>query len=428
MMRLLYTLLFYLLMPVITLRLLWRSIDAPLYRQRWAERWGFFPPTRDTRSALWIHTVSVGETLAAKPLIAALLTHYPDHQIIITTTTPTGSTQVQQGYRDMIAANRVVHGYIPYDVPDAIYRFLRRTRPQLAIFMETEVWPTILAICEKKAIPAVLVNARLSVRSLRRYQWWAALSCPAFSRFTVIAAQSRDDRDRIKQLATDVTITVTGNMKSEIILSDHLKKQAQQLRRDWSQEGQKTVMIAVSTHEGEEDIILAAYQQLSQHHPQLTLVLVPRHPERFARVKRQCIRQGLTVLSRSEQVEATRETQVIIGDTLGEIILMCGTADIAIVGGSFIDHGGHNMLEPAAWGIPVLSGPSVFNFASIAQAMAQQQGLLMVDNQQQLVQQLDCLLKQPRYAKVCGEQARHYVNASKGALSKTLQVIQQTLA
>lgn len=425
MMRFIYSFIFYLALPAIVLRLLWRSIKAPAYRQRCLERFGFFPRAMlKNRPAIWLHTVSVGETIAAKPLMTSLLKDYPQHVLIITTMTPTGSAQVCSLFAAQIAQGSILHSYIPYDVPDSVSRFLTRTNPQLAIFMETEVWPNILLACKKKNIATVLINARLSEKSFNGYQKLASLSSAAFSSISHIAAQTEADAQRVRQLAIGMqadAISVTGNIKSEISVSDALYQQAQILKANWSMNGQKKIIIAASTHRGEDDIFLSAYQQLSQTIPNLLLVLVPRHPERFTDVKQLCAEQGFRVLSRSQGAVVEDATQIIVGDTMGEMMLLYGVADIAVVGGSFIEHGGHNMLEPAAWGLPIISGNSVYNFAKISADMQAQNALLLVDGPSELLTQLDDLLTDTTRAALLGQQAKAYVDNNVGALDKTLK-------
>jgi 3-deoxy-D-manno-octulosonic-acid transferase len=418
-MRLLYTCIFYFSIPLILLRLLWRSIKAPQYRQRWSERFGFFPaPAKLVQPTFWLHAVSVGEAIAVKPLVDSLLQRYPRYQVVITTMTPTGSAQVLSLFADMIADKRVVHSYIPYDLPDCLGRFLSRTSPQLAIFMETEVWPNTLAACQKKNIPSVLINARLSEKSFKSYKKLAFLSRQTFSRITQVIAQTQADAERIKLLGAP-SIVVTGSLKSEIILAEKLKSQARALKKIWSLNGDKKIIIAASSHRGEDEIILAAYQKLINQYPQLMLVIVPRHPERFTAVAQLCVDKGLVTVRRSEKHPVTKNTQVIVGDTMGELLLMLGATDIVVICGSFIEHGGHNMLEPAAWGLPILSGPSVYNFAKIAEDMLSLNALVLVKDQHQLAEELGKLLNDPPSAILMGEQAKAYIEKSRGALDKT---------
>ncbi|ODS24349.1 3-deoxy-D-manno-octulosonic acid transferase [Candidatus Endobugula sertula] len=424
-MPLFYTLLFYLSVPLILLRLLWRSIKAPQYRQRWSERFGYLPShisRPQTQPLLWLHTVSVGETIAAKPLVDALLEQYPEYCLLITTMTPTGSAQVKKQFATVMDDGNIMHCYIPYDLPDCVARFLTGTQPQLAIFMETEVWPNILGACQRHNIPTLLVNARLSERSFNGYQKFLWLTGSVFSRLSAIAAQNEGDARRLQDLGAPKPL-VTGSLKSEITISDKLQKAAQQLKSDWSLGGQHKIIIAASTHEGEDEIILSAYQQMLSADASLLLVLAPRHPERFNRVNQLCLDQGFSVQRRSANTHVVSKTQIILADTIGELMLLYGVADIAIIGGSFVAHGGHNMLEPAAWGLPIVSGPSVFNFAKIAQDMQERKGLLVVEQTSVLSEELITLLTDANQRKVIGNNAKEYLDHSKGALSKTMKII-----
>ena len=426
-MRIIYSVVSYLLLPIFILRLLWRSIKAPAYRSRILERLGFIPLlVNNKKPIVWLHTVSVGETIAAKSLVKEFLKSQLHYSLMITTTTPTGSAQVLSLFSDEIEKENVQHCYMPYDLPDCIGRFLRKVKPSAAIFMETEVWPNTLAICYKNNIKTLLVNARLSEKSLRGYQRFNALSQGAFSLFDSIAAQSQADADRIVQLGGK-NISVTGSIKLDIDIDASLVQEAKLLKEEWSNSGRRKVIIAASTHAGEDEVILRVYKELLKNNDQLLLVLVPRHPERFDAVKQLCFQNNLTTISRSEKNISAGNVNVIFGDTMGEMMLLYGAADIAIVCGSFVDHGGHNMLEPAVWGLPLLSGSSVFNFAKIADDMQKRQALLLVDDEQQLLENLHKLVNDDELSSRIGLQAKQYIDDNKGALDKVLLVIMEAL-
>jgi 3-deoxy-D-manno-octulosonic-acid transferase len=428
MIRLLYTVIFYGLFPAIVVRLLLRSVQSPQYLQRFSERLGFFPlAEKNIGASIWIHTVSVGETIAAKPLIEALLQIYPQHSLVITTMTPTGSAQVHALFSQHIAQGRVQHSYIPYDLPDCVNRFLRRVKPQIAIFMETEVWPNILFACHQRDIATVLINARLSDKSLRAYQKVISLSRATFSTFTHVSAQTQSDASRLQLLGAN-PVSVSGNIKLEITVSHDLRQQAEQLKQDWSLLGEKKIIVAASTHRGEDEIILAAYQHLLDQQENVLLLIVPRHPERFEAVRQLCVNQGLATILRSKNTAVEASTQVMVGDTMGEMMLLYGVADIAIVCGSFITHGGHNMLEPAAWGLPIISGNSVYNFAKVSEDMVSQNALALVSDKQQLVEKLQQLLADTSLALSMGENAKKYIESNVGALSKTMLVLKKYLS
>jgi 3-deoxy-D-manno-octulosonic-acid transferase len=427
-MRWFYTLLFYCCLPLIITRLLWRSRKAPAYRQRLSERFGFSSrhTTKHSLPSIWLHTVSVGETIAAYPVAQHLLETYPQYVLWVTTTTPTGSARAQDLFSEEITQGRVIHSYMPYDLPDCLARFIKQARPVCAIFMETEVWPNTLAMCNKKNIPCVLINARLSEKSLLKYQRVISFSQKTFSQFTHVVAQTLQDAERLGKLGA-ASVTVSGNIKSEVSVSPALVEKASLLRKQWSCEGKKTVVIAASTHVSEDEIMLSAYRELHAEYPSSRLVIVPRHPERFSSVKQLCIEQGWQVACRSEGDSITESTQIIIGDTLGELLLFYGASDIAIMGGSFIEHGGHNMLEAAVWGLPIISGPSVYNFAQIAEEMQSQNALVLVNNQQALTATLHQLINDTSKSTSLGCNAKQYVEQSTGAVEITAAVIQTIL-
>ncbi|MGS2717402.1 lipid IV(A) 3-deoxy-D-manno-octulosonic acid transferase [Eionea flava] len=422
-----YTLLFYCTVPVICLRLLWRSIRAAKYRQRWSERFGFcFPSSSPQLPVIWLHTVSVGETIAAYPLAVRLLSDYPGHALLITTTTPTGSAQVLKRYAEYLSSGRVYHQYMPYDLPDCLARFLRYWRPVSVLFMETEVWPNTLVACRSRNIPSLLINARLSEKSFQRYQRLGCFAKKMFSNFQSIIAQSDSDALRLRQLSTSL-VSVAGNIKSDITVSEKLRKQAAMLKKQWSSDGEKTVLIAASTHPSEDEKILHVFKSLMAQHKHLRLVLVPRHPERFNHVATYCVEQSLSVARYSVQEKIAPTTQVVIGDTVGELMLFYGASDIAIVGGSFITHGGHNMLEPAAWGLPIISGASLYNFSTIAAQMEEKQALVIARDYKQLEQQLHHWLLDSSSRESSGRNASQYMKEATGALQITLEFIADVL-
>jgi 3-deoxy-D-manno-octulosonic-acid transferase len=418
----LYTFIFYLSLPFIFLRLLWRSIKAPHYRQRCLERLGFVSVVPDGSPCVWLHTVSVGETIAAKPLIDALLMAYPAHCLWITTMTPTGSTQVRSLFDNDIKQGRILHSYIPYDLPDGIYRFLSRIRPSMAIFMENDKWPNTLLVCRKKNIPTLLINARLSEKSLAGYKKISALSCRAFSSITSVIAQTQADAARIQQLGVS-NVSISGNLKSDVTVDDHISIQAAGLKTAWSLSGQKKIIIAASTHRGEDDIIFSAFQAIQKLYVDTVLLIVPRHPERFSAVQQLSINRGFKTITRSSGDCLREDTQVIVGDTMGEMMLFYGASDIAVICGSFIDHGGHNMLEAAAWALPLISGASVYNFATIADGMQSQNALSLVENEHQLCEKIYQWLDDPLLASKQGCQAKRYLDENAGALKKRYRLL-----
>ncbi|WP_049630269.1 lipid IV(A) 3-deoxy-D-manno-octulosonic acid transferase [Cellvibrio sp. pealriver] len=430
MMRFLYTLIFYCLLPVILLRLLWRSVSAPAYVRRWSERFAFFPAQASPKKIIWLHTVSVGEFLAALPLIRRLQSN-PAIQLVITTTTPTGSERVRATLGDS-----VFHVYAPYDLPDVIARFLHRINPSVYLVMETELWPNTLAACAKRNIPALLINGRLSAKSARGYARFSGLTAPMLQHISTALIQNHADAQRFIDLGLPQSnVVVTGNIKFDLTLSDELKSQAQLLKSSLSNNGQRLIWIAASTHQGEDEIILDAFAQLREHKARPSentllvsplLILVPRHPERFTRVGQLCTSRGFNTVRRSSGV-FTAEMDILLGDTMGELLLLFGASDIAFVGGSLVPNGGHNFIEPAAWGLPLLSGEHVFNFAEVSRLMVQADALQMTSNANQLVQALSVLIEDAALRKCRGENALRVAQENRGALDKTLAVIERYL-
>ena len=426
-MRFWYSLVFYLLLPAILLRLYWRGRLAPAYRQRWAERLGFFkPPTPlATKKMVWLHTVSVGEFLGALPLIRCLLAR-ADVQLVITTSTPTGSERVRA-----TLGEQVFHVYAPYDLPDAIARFLHRVKPALLLIMETELWPNTIAACARRQIPCVLINARLSQKSARGYRRFAAITRPMLQQLTSVAVQHADDGERFTNLGLPPSaMRVTGNIKFDLTLGDDLRVRAAQLKQQLSQQGARLVWIAASTHQGEDEIILDAFARIrAQSQPlcqSLLLVLVPRHPERFNAVGQLCSARGFATVRRS-QGDMAAPMDILLGDTMGELLLLFGASDIAFVGGSLVANGGHNFIEPAVWGLPLLSGEHLFNFAEVSRLLRQAGALQLVNSAEALADACTQLIVNGELRQQCGQAGAQVAAQNRGALAQTLAVIEQQL-
>lgn len=418
-MRSFYTLLLYLLLPLLLLRLLWRSVKAPAYRLRWAERFGHFNAPR-IEASLWIHAVSVGEVQAAEPLIRRLLEQHPALPLVVTTTTPTGSERVRK-----LFADSVIHVYFPFDLPFAIRNFLQRLRPCLLVMIETEVWPNLLAICRQEGIRTLLANGRMSKGSARGYRRLGSFSRATFASITAVAVQSQADAERFINLGVNAeSVHVTGSIKFDIRLPASLLEQAAVVRRGWDN---RPVWVAASTHEGEDELVLAAHREVLQAHPDALLVLVPRHPERFERVASLCRREGFALSRRSLDEPASRDKSVFLGDTMGELTLFIGAADVAFVGGSLVSVGGHNILEPAALGVPVLFGPHMFNFVLISQMMLEAGAALQVENTAQLSDRVSRWLGDAALRAEAGERGRRLVAENRGALERLYAVIKQQL-
>lgn len=416
----LYTALLYLIQPFVWLRLLLRSRKAPAYRKRWAERYGFCRG-KVAPDGIMLHSVSVGETLAAIPLVRALRHRYPTLPITVTTMTPTGSERVQSAF-----GQNVHHVYLPYDLPCAMNRFLNTVRPKLVIVMETELWPNMITALNKRKIPLVIANARLSERSAKGYKKLGSFTRRLMSRITLIAAQNEEDAGRFLELgAKRSQLTVTGSIKFDISVTPELAARAITLRRQWAPH--RKVWIATSTHDGEESIILDAHRQLLAKFPNLLLILVPRHPERFKDAKELVQKGGFSFTLRSSGEIPSGSTQVVIGDSMGELMMLYGIADLAFVGGSLVERGGHNPLEPAAHAIPVLMGPHIFNFKDICAKLQQADGLITVTDAQSLANEISTLLIDEDYRLYYGRHAVEVLHQNQGALQRLLQLLQPYL-
>ncbi|RZI89974.1 MAG: 3-deoxy-D-manno-octulosonic acid transferase, partial [Pseudomonas sp.] len=411
--RTLYTLLFHLGLPLVALRLFLRARKAPAYGQRVAERFAIkLPPMR--QGGIWVHAVSVGESIAAAPMVRALLKAYPELPITVTCMTPTGSERIRALFAD---EPRIQHCYLPYDLPWAAARFLDHVRPRLGVIMETELWPNHIHQCAKRGIPVALANARLSARSARGYGRFAKLTRPMLAEMSLIAAQTETEAERFRSLgARPECVQVTGSIKFDLKLDEQLLPRARQLREQW-QASQRPVWIAASTHEGEDAQVLEAHRRLLQVHADALLILVPRHPERFNAVHALCAEQFATVRRSSAEL-VTDATQVLLGDTMGELLFLYALADIAFVGGSLVPTGGHNPLEPAALALPVISGPHVFNFLDISAMLKDAGALQSVDDSQALAASVQRLVELPQDAKRMGEAGRAVMQANQGALQR----------
>lgn len=418
--RSIYSVLWYAALPGVAVRLWYRGRKAPAYRQRWHERLGFIGPLKQT-GGIWIHAVSLGEVIAAKPLIERLLSEHPELPLTVTTMTPTGSVQVKA-----LFGTRVFHVYLPYDVPTAVKRFLKQLAPSVGIVMETELWFNLFTECQAQNIPVLVVNARLSARSAQRYQRFARFTRELLSKIDIVAAQNKADASRFVELGLSQNkVRVTGSIKFDMNLPARLIEQGQALRACWG--STRPVWIAASTHDGEDQQVLQAYAHILKIIPNVVLLLVPRHPERFKAVSDLCRSQGFICGLRSEGKTDLADIHVFVGDTMGEMPLFYASSDVAFVAGSFKPVGGHNVLEPAALGLPIVVGPHMFNFAQITELLISAGGLIQVADANELGVQISQLLQDKAKAKQMGAQGLAVVEQNRGALDKTYQLVQQYL-
>lgn len=413
MLQFIYSQLIRMALPFILIRLWWQGRHSPELRINWQQRLGFAPRIGGT--VVWVHAVSVGETIAAAPMVRRLLARNPDITILMTAMTDTGLTQARKMFGD-----QVQYAYAPYDTPGSIRRFLNRANPRILVIMETEIWPNMIRQCRSRKVPVFLVNARLSERSAQGYERIRGLAAPIMRSISWVAAQAEKDAERFRRIGVAPDkVAVTGSVKFDVDIPEAVYEASLQLKSQFSL---RPVWIAGSTHEGEDAQVLAAHEQLLRRHPEALLVLVPRHPERFEAVAEQVRRQGFTLARRSAG-DDTAQAQVYLGDTMGELMMLYGASDAAFVGGSLTKIGGHNPLEPAGWGIPVISGQHVFNFETIYNRLLEDAGVTIVGGADDLYLCLAAFFDSPAECQARGQRALAVVNKNKGALSKVVDGI-----
>ncbi len=419
-MRFLYNVLTYFLLLPYTVYWLVRAVASKSYRNKLGQRFGTSYPKIDR--CIWIHAVSVGEVVAASPLVRALRQRYPQLPLLVTTVTPTGAARVAALFGD-----DVYHCYIPFEMPVAINAFFASVNPAIALIMETEIWPNLYNGCGVREIPLVLVSARISPKSVGSYRKLLPFFKETLSHGIVIAAQSESDAKRFLSLGASSSRTrVVGNIKFDIELPEDLANLGDELRKNLFPD--RPVWIAASTHDKEELLILEAHRLLLKQHPDLLLILVPRHLHRFAAVRELVEEQGFDVVSRTGQRACQPETEVFLGDTMGEVVLFYAASDIAFVGGSLVPIGGHNLLEPAALGMPILTGPYVFNAQEIADTLLNNSACRMVADTVELASTVDELLTNVGQARELGSNALKILNSNRGALKRLLEVIEPLIA
>ncbi len=416
----LYSLLLHLALPFVVARLLWRSLRAPAYRQRLGERFGRFKGS-PAPGGIWIHAVSVGEVQAIEPLVRHLRDAHPNLAITLTTTTPTGSERVRA-----LFGEGVFHVYFPYDLTWCLRPFLRRIRPRLLVMVETEIWPNLLKLCAEEGITTLLANGRLSIRSAKGYARLGRFTHGVFRRIGLVAAQSQADADRFIALGVRASrVMITGSIKFDQRLPASAQERSQVMKRFFGED--RPVWVAASTHEGEEEQVLAAHRQVLKQIPNALLVLVPRHPERFDRVAALARREGFSLVRRSDNAPCSGTTQVYLGDTMGELPLFLGAAEVAFIGGSLIERGGHNMLEASAQGVPVVFGPHVFNFPAISELLLEREAAVQVRDAEELSEVVSRWLGDASERSRIGENGRRAVEENRGALKRLIAIIEQQL-
>lgn len=418
-----YSVLIYCAVPFAFAVVLWRGLRDRGYRQGLGERFGFGRRvgTADSAGAVWVHAVSLGEMSAAAPLVRALCARYPQSALVLTTATPTGRARARALFGDQVDVR-----FLPYDMPGAVGRFLARIRPRVALIMETEVWPNLYAGCERRGVPLVLANARLSANSVLRYRRFGGLFRGIFSASSLIATQTDIDAERfVAAGAQSARTRVVGNIKFDLELGAGIADRGRELRRVMG--GGRPTWIAGSTHAGEEEQVLAAHGELLRTEPQALLLLVPRHPQRFEAVADLLNARALRFTRRSSGAVPDAATPVVLVDTVGELAALYASADVAFVGGSLVPIGGHNLLEPAALGVPVLTGPSYANARDIAQLLLARGAALQVADARELAAVLARLLRDPEERRRMGAIGRQAVESNRGSAARLLELIEPLL-
>lgn len=414
--RLAYVGFSYALVPLLLLHLFWRGLTAPGYRRRIRERFGF-GMARLAEASIWVHAVSVGEVQAAAPMIRALLARHPETPLVVTTMTPTGSERVRSLFGD-----QVVHSYVPYDVASAVRRFFWWARPRLAIIMETELWPNLYHECGRRGVPLVLASARVSARSAERYRYLVGLIRDTLSHGIVIAAQTEVDAERFRGLGANPARThVTGNIKFDFELPADTATRGREFRARHAPA--RPVWIAASTHEGEEERLLEAHREVVATHPGALLILVPRHPERFAGVAALLQRGGFSFVTRSSGHGCRDGTSVFLGDSMGELTTFYAASDVAFVAGSLVPIGGHNLLEPTALGVPVITGPHNENAADIAELLLEAGAARIARDPQDIAREVAALLGDPQGRASRAGAGLNALARNRGSLGRLLALV-----
>lgn len=419
-MRFIYNIITYLVAPVYSLYWLFRGFANRDYWHRLEQRFGFGYP-KLANGCIWIHAVSVGEVQASAPLVKALARRFPDRQLLVTTVTPTGTARVRQLFGESVATS-----YLPFETPLAVNKFFDATKPVMALIMETEIWPNLYYTCGRRNIPLVLVSARISLKSVRRYRKFLPLFRETLSYGIIIAAQSHPDADRFKALgAAAKRISVTGNIKFDVEIDTSLLAAGAELReRDFPG---RPVWVAASTHDKEEESLLAAHRLIQRELPDALLIMFPRHPERFSSVRSLLERQRFRYVLRTAHLPCASNTEVLLGDTMGEVPLFYAAGDVAFVGGTLVPVGGHNLLEPAAMGKPVITGPHLFQIQEISEMLSKADALRVIHDEHALAQAVLEFFADPDKARASGGAGLQLLRTNSGSLQRLLDLLEPTL-
>jgi 3-deoxy-D-manno-octulosonic-acid transferase len=417
--RRLYTILFYLSLPFAFLRLIFRSRKNPAYRLRWSERMGLVPVSQSDQWCVWVHAVSVGETIAALPVVRLLLQH-PGVRVVFTTTTPTGSEQVKRLYGDTVK-----HYYMPYDLPGFMHRFMQRLKIDTVVIMETEVWPNLLYVAKQNRLPVFLINARMAESSAARYARFSAFSSWVFSHFTQVFARHINDVKRFCALGvSEGSCVALGNVKFDIDISASVLQRGKVLQEQLSG---RPVWIAASTHEGEDDVLLSVHQRVLQCMPGALLILVPRHPERFDSVAELVRHQRLQLQRYSDACAIKSSSSVFLLDAMGQLLPFYAASDVVFMGGTWVPVGGHNFLEPAALAKPLLSGKHLHHFKELSDQLVGVDALHVVESADALV---DSVIEHLQSAELCqqrGRAAQALLEHSRGASQRIVNAVLEYL-
>lgn len=419
-MRFLYSFLLLLGTPFVLLYFVIRGLRDQSYFSRWGERFGFLKDTAPNGGIL-LHAASVGEVNAASPLLKALSKAHPELPLTVTTLTPTGSDRLRREFGEV-----VFNSFIPLDLPWAVSRFLRRLQPRLIIIIETEIWPNLYLQAKNKGIPLVMVNARLSRRSSNRLGLLSGFTETVLATVSWVGAQTADDAQRLIDCGTKAELTcLTGNLKFDLDIPAGLQEKGEELRSRWN--SRRPVLVAGSTHEEDEGVLIPAFRELLKTLPDALLILVPRRPERFGKVIQAARDAGFATELRSQREICSEGAQCFVIDTLGELLTYYACGDVAFVGGSIGDQGGHNALEPAALGKPVLLGPNMDNAREIADQLLECKAARQVANPVELQRAAETILKDAELRRQMGQAAQTLVESNKGALKTSLEAINRFL-